>query len=488
MHSIDFSRRLPRRSISEGVHPSWDLLRQHSSEHGPRTCLPPPPDTPPLAYTTTRPTLRRGKKPGAQADSFYGLELERELNDGRPVYGNRSPSSSHRRSNRSRSRESPHRNKSSSKKGQNVGVVRTPSTSRRKSYKSRPQHSPNSATLTPSSVSSSQRRTVSIGSVGGWADLELNALEGDETASFAVAEHQPRPFNGEASYGEDIDMAWEVGENLMNLGVQLLTRGHDIRLAASRRNSLVESAHGSPSPRTGGNRRSVTYDGDGELHDDTLRSQRSGVPSQVLCTHDLDMHDRDEEEEDIESLAGIVDQDRGQSKSSHSNRYTSSSSGSDLGASGNDISLNSLNSMNSLMMMGSGDISGTNLPDDDEMEAIMNGIYDDVAPLRPQSHDSVSFRDNNESLNNSNNFNVSNRFEDSFRGLEFDFSDLDLGTPSAASSSGVNKAKRTRHKVGRSKSEGEGMKGVNVGARGGKPPTRRRSVKNKVNPTPKEPR
>lgn len=500
--SIDFHRREPRRTVSEELYAPAHLDRRHSSEHGRRTVGPPLPDAPPLGYeyTTPRP-LRRGKKSAIQQDSFYGLQLEQEMeNDddsSRRTNRTKSPSSSHRRSNRSRSRESPHLIKLPSKK--HSGAIRTPSSSRRK-VKS-VQHSPSSA-ASPSSKSSSRLRSVCVDSADGWGDLELDGLE--DHVSLAASERQQQPFDGNVSYGEDIDTAMEVGENLMALGVQLLTRGSDIFKQATRRNSLIESAHGSPRGKSRDHANQLHTEhcdievevGLGESLDQTLNrmkswkaepydeSQRSGVPSQILCDDDPEKQASSEDvDDDIESLAGVFDHERGYRKSSHSHRLAhSSSSASELGNSGNDISMNSmnsLNSLNSLMMMDSGSVSGGMLTEDEEMAAIMDKVHEDVhdsvPPLRRQSPDPSSLRINNESFNNS-----TNRFEDSWRGLEFDFSDLGAKQP-------AGKEKKERHKVGRSKSAGsEGMKAAST--KGGKPPRRRSSFKTKANPVPKAPK
>lgn len=239
-------------------------------------------------------------------------------------------------------------------------------------------------------------------------------------------------------YGNDIQTALVVGENLMNLGVQLLTRGHDLKSAAVRRNSLL----GKESQRSTKVEPHIPIESDIEhitlgtkfppKHWDKIEKLES---KKEMCGTSEFSDDYIDDESEIESLAGMFDESR--------RRYDNQSSIDDLEAK-HGTSLNSLSSngasfvslldcasssngtsFNSLMDVGSTD---DDLDDEDLM-------FSDL-------HDAAYATNNADTMTNSG------VCGDSWRGLELDFSDLPRG-PTAGPTGTTTKSRR---KVGRHRS------------------------------------
>lgn len=432
-------RRAPNRTRSD-EQPSRLRWRQDDEES---SDLPPPP----LGGAMPGRHIRRTRKKAVKQDSFYGLELEKEGQSTQMSPKTNSPSTSSHRTTRSkpkvllskvsssspRSPRSSHsRERPSTTTKRVTSSLRTPSTRERKSLSA----STSPTATTPSTISSRPREIIE--STEGWADLQLDALDPTE---------MPVPVLDER-YGNDIKTAMVVGENLMNLGVQLLTRGHDLKTAATRRNSLL----GRDSQRSTKVETHIPIESDMEhitlgtkyppKHWDRLEKLEQKKEMAAATSNDY-ADDFMDDESEIESLAGILDESR--------RRYDHQSS--DLEAK-HGTSINSLSSHGASfasLMDGASSSNGTSF------NSIMDGSMDDVDDLDDEDlmfsdlHDAAyathtTTTTTTTTTNTTDAMDNSELFGDSWCGLELEFSELTGPTTSLPAHAHKSKRSISRHR------------------------------------------
>lgn len=232
----------------------------------------------------------------------------------------------------------------------------------------------------------------------------------------------------------------------MNLGVQLLTRGHDLKTAATRRNSLLGKA----------GQRSTKVDTNGPIESTIEHTITLGTmfpPKHWDKLEKLENNKKDmgktvqsaavdddfvDDESEIESLAGIWDESR--------RRYDHQSSSGDLEAK-HGTSLNSLSSNGASfasLLDGASSSNGTSFNSLMDVGS-MDDDLDDEDLMFSDLHDAAyatNTHDNPDAMNNSG------LFGDSWRGLELDLSDL--GGPTAGQMKGHTS--KTRRNLARHRS------------------------------------
>lgn len=229
--------------------------------------------------------------------------------------------------------------------GHNVERPRTSHSPSATSTSSHRRHQRRTSCATMTTVTStlsrspSRRRRASLVSTDGWGDLDIEKLEMEEqedpivtATAVAAMEHPPQHAPGpEDDYGQDARTATIVGENLMNLGVQLLTRGHDLKQHA-RRNSIASS--GTTGVKTSTPKPIQAWETEEQLsqglnaEEDFLPSKpsySSSIPQVVYGSQGFygDASNKDNEEDDqsdLESVTMDVDDTSRRSQSCHSKR------------------------------------------------------------------------------------------------------------------------------------------------------------------------
>lgn len=249
------------------------------------------------------------------------------------------------------------------------------------------------------SVSSHRNRLDCDGSGGDWGNLEFDDLDDDAPALEPSYVHDHCALGIEPDYGHDVRTANVVGENLMTIGAQLVARGHELKKAARR---------GSMETSTMNNRNEKSWEREAYLEEHPGSQIASRMVPQVVYGTDSDDYDSE----------------------SHIGFNYIITDAADTSSAASFISFGSIDDM-------------MDMEDDDEMnDAGLNfSELHDAAFDAPEDAETVC----------SNNSLKGNTLCDSWRGLQFEFSDLNVASEKKKS------RKKSRGKVGRSKS-GEGLR------------------------------
>jgi hypothetical protein len=249
------------------------------------------------------------------------------------------------------------------------------------------------------SVSSHCRRLHCDDPGGDWGNLEFDDLEENKGALETPYVHDNFVGAIESDYVHDVRTANVVGENLMTIGAQLVARGHELKQAA-RRGSMDASKMNDCNQRS--------WEREEYLEEHAGSPIESRMVPQVVYQTDPDDNDA---ESDIGSNYLITD-------------------AADTSSAASFISFGSIDDM-------------MEMEDDDEIHE--TGL--DFSELHDAAFDPP---DDNENVTSDNGL-KGNILSDSWRGLQFEFSDLNVASEKKKSK------KKSRGKVGRSKS-GEGLR------------------------------